>query len=551
MTATPPPAGQAGSAAVDTTTDRTPAETAAGTTAPAGGTDTGAAPRNNIPLVFTVLVLGMLIVSLGQMIFSTALPTIVADLGGVDKMSWVITAYLLTMTIGLPVYGKLGDQIGRKPLFLVAIGLFLAGSVIGALATNIDLLIAARAVQGLGGGGLMVLSQTIIADVVPARDRGRYMGVIGAVFGLSSVLGPVLGGFFTDGPGWRWGLWFNVPVCLVAFAVAVAALHLPKRPSRRDFDWLGTVLMVVATSSLILMTTWGGHDYAWTSPQVLSLGAAVVVFGALFVFWERRASEPLIPMGLFATRNFSLTTAAGLVVGICMFGAIGYMPTYIQMVHGMDPTQAGLMMTPMMVGMMGTSVAIGRIVSRTGRYKWFPVAGTVVMAVGLWLLGNLEASDSLVHLGAVLFVFGFGLGLAMQILVLIVQNSFPIRMVGTATASNNFFRQIGGTLGASIVGSVFVSRLTDFMAERLPAALQSMGPDGARYAAAFQHSGGGRSASMSPETLHSLPPVLHDVVTGSYNDALVPVFHVLIPFVLVATALLLFVREDALKESVS
>ena len=520
------------------TTTRSTAEEA--TPAPEG---------HNVPLVFTSLLLGMLIVSLGQMIFSTALPTIVADLGGVDRMSWVITVYLLTMTIGLPVYGKLGDQIGRKPLFVTAILLFSAGSLLGALSWNIDLLIVARAVQGLGGGGLMVLSQAIVADVVPARQRGRYMGVMGAVFGLSSVLGPLLGGFFTEGPGWRWALWFNLPVCLLALVVAVAFLHLPRRGAGRRTDWAGTILMATGTTALILLSSWGGHRYEWTDPVIFALGALFLVCALAFVLVELRAADPLIPMALFRQRNFTLSTAAGLIIGVSMFGCIAYLPTYIQMVHGLSPTAAGLMMTPMMAGMMGTSIVVGNIVSRTGRYKWYPVVGSVVMAVGLWLIGSLRAEDTLTHLGVVLFVFGFGLGLCMQLLVLIVQNSFPITMVGTATASNNFFRQIGATLGSAVVGSVFVSRLADLMGERIPAAAQQMGPEGAEVAAGFSN-GSGAANSMSPEILAGLPGPLHDAIVGAYNDALVPIYHVVVPLLLVATVMLLFIREDKLKETI-
>ena len=517
-------------------------------------TDTPAAAApgqqtHNIPLVFTSLLLGMLIVSLGQMIFATALPTIVADLGGVDKMSMVITVYLLTMTIGLPVYGKLGDQIGRKPLFVAAILLFLAGSLLGALAWSIDVLIVSRAIQGLGGGGLMVLSQAIVADVVPARSRGRYMGIMGAVFGLSSILGPLLGGFFTEGPGWRWALWFNLPVCLLALVVAVVYLRLPNRGAGRHTDWPGTILMATGTTALILATSWAGGRYAWTDPAILGLLALSAVCAVAFVAVELRSPHPLIPMSLFAERNFTLSTVAGLIIGVAMFGCVAYLPTYIQMVHGLGPTAAGLMMTPMMAGMMGTSIIVGGIVSRTGRYKWYPVVGTVIMTVGLWLIGSLEAGDSLLHLGAVLLVFGLGLGLCMQLLVLIVQNSFPVSMVGTATASNNFFRQIGGTLGSAVVGSLFVSRLAGLMDERIPAAAEAMGPEGAEVARSFG-SGSGAANSMSPEILAGLPGPLHDAIVGSYNDALVPIYLAVVPLLLVATALLLFIREDTLKETI-
>ena len=504
---------------------------------------------HNVPLVFSSLLLGMLIVSLGQMIFSTALPTIVADLGGVDKMSWVITIYLLTMTIGLPVYGKLGDQIGRKPLFVTAILLFLAGSLLGALSWNIDVLIVSRAIQGLGGGGLMVLSQAIVADVVPARQRGKYMGVMGAVFGLSSVLGPLLGGFFTEGPGWRWGLWFNLPICVLALGVAVVFLRLPNRGGGRQTDWPGTILMATGTTALILAASWGGNRYEWTHPMVLGLGVLFLVCAVAFVLVEIRSPHPLIPMTLFAERNYTLSTAGGLLVGVAMFGCIAYLPTYIQMVHGLGPTAAGLMMTPMMAGMMGTSIVVGNIVSRTGRYKWYPVVGTVIMAVGLWLIGSLQADDSLVHLGVVLFIFGFGLGLSMQLLVLIVQNAFPVSMVGTATASNNFFRQIGGTLGSAIVGSLFASRLAEMMGERIPAAAASMGPEGAEVAGRFAD-GSGAANSMSPEILAALPGPIHDAIMSSYNDALVPIYHMVVPMILLATVLLLFIREDKLKDAI-
>ncbi|HIW90663.1 MAG TPA: MFS transporter [Candidatus Corynebacterium avicola] len=504
--------------------------------------------KNNVPLVFTSLMLGMLLVSLGQTIFATALPTVVGELGGVDQQSWVITAFLLAQTIGLPIYGKLGDQIGRKPLFIFALSMYLVGSVIGALGQSIWMIIAARAVQGLGGGGMMVLSQAIIADIVPARQRGKYMGLIGSVFGFSSVLGPLLGGFFTDGPGWRWALWFNVPLALVAIIIAVVSMHLPARGSgKARLDIWGTVFMAGFATSLILAITWGGNDYEWGSPTIIGLLIACVACAVVFVLVELKADQPLIPMELFRNRNFVLCTLAGLLVGVMMLGTLSYMPTYIQMVHGMSPTKAGLLMIPMVLGMMPTSVVLGIVVSRTGRYKWYPVIGMAISAVGLFLLGQLETHDSLVHLGIVLYIFGFGLGCVMQLLVLIVQNAFPVSMVGTATASNNFFRQIGMSIGSAVVGSVFTSRLSQNMGDRVPGALQEMGPDAAEYADTFSGSG---SASLTPDTVVHLPEVLHEAVITSYNDALVPIFTVLAPLAVIAAVILLFNREEKLKETV-
>lgn len=525
-----------------TDTATAPASDGTTVTAPAG-----AAPaKNNIPLVFSALMLGMLLVSLGQTIFSTALPTLVGELGGTDQMSWVITAFLLAQTIGLPIYGKLGDQIGRKPLFLFALGTYMVGSLVGALAPNIWVIIVARAIQGIGGGGMMVLSQAIIADVVPARQRGKYMGAMGAVFGLSSVLGPLLGGVFTDGPGWRWALWFNIPVALIAIVISVFALHVPRRGSGARLDVWGTLFMAGFSTCLILFLTWGGKDYAWGSPTIIALIVATLACAVLFVVAENRAVAPIIPMELFRNRNFVLCTVASLVVGVVMLGTLAYMPTYIQMVHGMTPTKAGLMMIPMIAGLLPTSIAIGFIVSRTGRYKWYPVTGMIVATAGLFLLGGLQTHDSLFHLGVTLFVFGLGLGMAMQILVLMVQNSFPVSMVGTATASTNFFRQIGMSIGSAVVGSVFTSRLQDNMGDRVPVAMGQLGDKAKDYAALFS----GQNHSLTPELVKHFPNALHEAVITSYNDALVPVFTMLIPFAVIAAVTLVFTREERLKDTV-
>ncbi len=521
----------------------------AGTTTAAPGTTATAASaavsehartvednHGNLGLILTSLILAMLMSSLGQMIFSSALPTIVGELGGVEHMSWVITAFLLMQTIALPIAGKLGDMIGRKGLFLFGIAAFIAGSIIGALAQDMTLLIVARGAQGLAGGTLMVTSQAIMAEVVSARERGKYMGLFGAVFGLSSVLGPVLGGWFTDGPGWRWGLWINVPLGLIALATAWRYLHLTKRPATGDFDWAGTALMVVATSTLILTATWGGTQYEWGSPMILSLIVVSAVAWIGFVVVEKRAKNPLVPMTLFANRNFVLTTLAGLAMGVGMFGTMAYLPTYLQMVHGLSPTAAGLMMIPMMIGMLGTSIAVGWIISRTGRYKWYPVVGMVFVAAALTLMSNLTPQTTIQVVGANLFLMGFGLGLVMQVLVLIVQNSFPVRVVGTATASNNFFRQIGGAVGSSVVGAIFIHRMQDLLAERMPAGVD--------------FSAGGGAAKLTPKLLESLPAPIHDVVVSSYNDGFTPVLLMLVPLMIIAAVILLFVREDKLKESV-
>ena len=491
--------------------------------------------KQHLMLLFIGLMLSMLLAALNQTVLSTALPTIVGELNGVDEMVWVITAYILASTITMPIYGKLGDLMGRKPLLIAAIVLFMAGSVVGALAGTIEVLILARVFQGLGGGGLMILSQATIADVVPARERGKYMGVMGGVFALASVAGPLLGGFFTEGPGWRWAFWINIPLGLLALAGAVLFLHLPRRPGRPRLDVGGMVLLAVATTCLVLFATWGGSKYDWTDPVILGLIAATLVAGTAFVAVERRTAEPIIPMHLFAERNFNLTTVAGLLIGVAMFGAIGYMPTYLQMVHGVDATDSGLLMIPMMGALLVTSIVSGALVSRTGRYKWMPIAGSVVVAAGLVLLSTLTAEAPLWRLCADLAVLGLGLGLSMQILVLIVQNTFPLRQVGTATASNNYFRQIGATLGSAVVGSVFAGRLADLLAQRLPAQ-------------AGCATGG--TNSLTPAVVASLPEAIRTPIITSYNDALTPIFLWIAPLALLAAVLLCFVQEKALATTI-
>lgn len=512
-------------------------------------TDT-ATPQPRIALIFGALITTMLMSSLGQMIFSTALPTIVGELGGVDHMSWVISAFLVAMTIAMPIFGKVGDLVGRKWIYLFGIAVFVIGSVIGALAQSMELLILARVIQGFGGGGMMITSQAIVAEVIPARQRGKFMGIMGSVFGLSSVLGPVLGGWFTDGPGWRWGLWMNVPLGIIAFLVCLTVLQLrTAKADPRSFDWLGTTLMSVTTFSLILLTTWGGTQYEWGDPIILSLLAITIVGAILFVVTELKVNDPLIPMTLFKNRNMVLTTAAGTVLGLAMMGALGYLPTYLQMVHTLTPTNAGLMMIPMMVGMIGTSTVVGFLISHSGNYKLYPIAGMAVVALALFLLSRLSVETSLVQLGALFFIFGFGLGLVMQVLVLIVQNSFPIQVVGTATAANNFFRQIGSSLGASLVGSIFIHNLQTNLQGSLPNAFAQLGPEGEALASEFSDQGGAAN-SLTPASVLELPQVVQDAVLVSYNDGLTPVFLMMVPLAIVALFMLLPVREEKLKETV-
>lgn len=493
--------------------------------------------KRAVHLVFLGLLTAMFASSLDQTILGTALPTIVGELNGVNHMLWVTTAYILAATITMPIYGKLGDLIGRKSLFIFALGLFLVGSIIGGLSPAMNWLIAGRAVQGLGGGGLMILSQAIIADVIPARDRGRYMGIMGGVFAISSVLGPILGGWFTEGIGWRWAFWINIPLAIISIAAAWAFLKIPKRemPEGTKLDVAGMVTMAIAVTSIVLVTSWGGTEYDWSSPTILGLIALAIVASLAFIEVERRAVEPIVPLHLFKNKNFNLATAAGLFIAIAMFGAVAYLPTYLQMVNGLSATNAGLLMLPMMAGVLLTSIATGFLASKTGRYKWMPIASTLVVAGAMVLLSTMQPDTSTLVFSIYLFIFGFGLGLGAQILVLIVQNTFPNAIVGTATAANNFFREIGASLGAAIVGALFTSRLTALLTERMP--VEAM-------------QGGFSQNSLTPAAVAELPAPIKDVIVSSYNDSLAPVFLYLLPLMLFATIILFFIKEEPLATSI-
>lgn len=489
-------------------------------------------PVNHLILLFTTLMVVMLLASLSQMIFSTALPTIVGELHGVDQMMWVITAYMLASTLTMPIYGKAGDLFGRKPMMLVAITLFMAGSLVGALAPTMPWLIAARTIQGLGGGGLMILSQASVADFVSARERGKYAGFMGGVFAVSSVAGPLLGGWLTEGPGWRWVFWIVMPLALLAMLAIVTLMPSVHQAAaqRPTIDTAGIALMSLTTTAIILAATWGGHTYGWLSPQIIALVVGALVLAVLFVRAESRAEHPVIPLLLFKNRNFVLTTTAGLFTAIAMFGVVGYLPTYFQMAEGVSATEAGLLMVPLMGSLLFTSIVLGVVVSKTGRYKVIPIVGSLILAVGLWLLSTIGLDTPLAVICLFMAVMGVGLGSSMQILTLIVQNEFPHRLVGTATAANNYFRQVGSSLGSAVVGSLFVARLTTLIAERLPA------PAGA--------SGG--SKSLTPALINSLPEPIRLIIVQSYNDALVPVFVFMVPLGLFAALLLAFVQETPL-----
>ncbi|MBW3069852.1 MFS transporter [Actinomyces sp. 432] len=473
-------------------------------------------PDRRFWVVYICLMMVQFLTAMYHTVIATALPTVIGDLGGVAHMSWAITAYTLGQTLAMPINGKLGDLVGRKQLYLLAIALFVGGSALCGLAADMFSFTIFRFVQGLGGGGLMICSQAITGDIIPPRVRGTYMAPMGAMFGIAAILGPLLGGWLSDWLGWRWIFWFFLPFGLFAWVAVAIALRMPRRVGSFSVDWAGLTLTSIGAAGIVLIATWGGTTYAWNNPVMVGLICVTVAAWAAAVPVERRATDPILPLQVLTNHTFVIATVVSVLMAACMFGMNGYLPTYLQMVHGVSATVSGLLLVPGSIGMFTGSLLSGTLVTRTGRYKPFPIVGSLVAAAGMAMLGLLPADAHVAWTGVAVFILEIGIGMFLQLSVLVIQNALPASMLGTATSTNNFFREIGVSIGNTVVGVLFTSRLT--------ASLLSLGLDSQA------------AASITPAIARNLNAATGAAVVDAYHHALAPVLLALAPMLLLAAA---------------
>ena len=497
--------------------------------------DTTQLNKQRVNTVFGVVLLGMLLAALDQTIVGTALPTIVGELGGAGHLSWVITAYLLAETIMTAIVGKFGDLFGRKLMFQLSVVIFGIGSFCCGFAQTMTWLIVWRAVQGIGGGGLMVTATALVADLIPLRERGKYQGILGSVFGVVTVAGPMLGGFFVDHLSWRWAFYVNVPLVVVVLIVAAAAMPKVRTAIKPVIDYLGILLIGLAATGLTLLTSWGGTTYPWDSPTIILLGVGSVIALVLFAVVELRAKEPMLPMRLFRNPVFTVSGIMSFIVGFAMLGALSYLPTYMQYVQGVSATMSGVRLLPMVIGLLLASITSGNLVSKTGRYKIFPILGSIGMTIGLYLLSLMNANTGLLESSIYMAVLGIGIGLGMQVLTIAVQNTVDYNDLGVATSGVTFFRSIGSSFGAAIFGTVYANQLSTTMANALAATPLPPGTD--------------PRIVQVPQSVHALPPTIQHSVINAYSEAIHTVFFWAAPVGLIALVLALFLKELPLRDT--